>query len=98
SPWFSRNASDRSTLPAAISSTALTLSASHPCPPTIGRVNSTFYDYPFLAKRANPSANEADKEEFKASLLQEKQVATLESWLTHMMATSEITTNPKLIE
>ncbi|MDR9501494.1 MAG: SurA N-terminal domain-containing protein [Desulfurivibrionaceae bacterium] len=97
-PWFSRNAPDRSTLPAAISSTALTLSASHPCPATIGTDNSTFYAYRFLEKRTNPSASEADKEEFKASLLQEKQVATLESWLTHMMATSEITTNPKLIE
>lgn len=97
-PWFSRSSRDRSGLPDAISSAAFTLSAAQPYPEAIGVDGTTFYVYRFEDKQESRTATAQAKEAFRATLLQEKQMATLESWLNQMMKTGEITTNTKLIE
>jgi peptidyl-prolyl cis-trans isomerase D len=97
-PWFSRSSRDRSGLPDAISSAAFGLSEAQPYPEAIGVDGTTFYVYRFEGKQASRTATAQAKEAFRATLLQEKQMATLESWLNHMMKTGEITTNTKLIE
>ncbi len=98
SPWFSRAKLGISALPAAISSQGFTLSEAHPYPETIGVEGNSFYVYRFQEKQTTPSAGQTAKEAFIATLHQEKQLTTLESWLNHMMQTGEITTNPTLIE
>ncbi|PLX50433.1 MAG: hypothetical protein C0613_04205 [Desulfobulbaceae bacterium] len=97
-PWFSRSNLSRSGLPEAVSQEGLSLSSSAPYPENVGVSSDSFYVYRFVDKQESPPTNGKAKESFTASLLQEKQMATMESWLDHMMATSDITTNPKLIE
>ncbi len=98
SPWFSRNKSGLSKLPDAISNQGFTLTAANPYPESIGVDGSSFYVYRFQEKQASSTSSPSDKEQFTASLRQEKQMSTLESWLNHMMETGEITTNMTLIE
>jgi peptidyl-prolyl cis-trans isomerase D len=98
SPWFSRTKRGLSKLPDAISNTGFTLNEAKPYPETIGAEGNTFYVYRFQAKQASQSATPQAKQSFTATLSQEKQLATVESWLNYMMKTGEITTNPSLME
>lgn len=98
SPWFSRTKRGVSTLPDAISSQGLALSKATPYPEAVGIDGNAFYVYRFQEKRASESSNGQAKESFTASLRQEKQMATLESWLNYMMETGDITTNKQLLE
>ncbi len=97
SPWFSRTKRGLSTLPDSVSSQGLALNDTQPYPEAIGVEGDTFYVYRFQEKRASEASNGQAKEAFTKTLLQEKQMASLESWLNYMMETGEITTNKKLI-
>ncbi len=97
-PWFSRTNRGPSALPDNISSLGFTLSEAKPYPESISIDGSTFYVCRFQEKQAKTATTPQAKESFKTALLQEKQMATFESWLNYMMQTGVITTNPKLIE
>jgi peptidyl-prolyl cis-trans isomerase D len=93
SPWFSRQQSSGSTLPTNVTTAGLSLSADEKYPEEVLVDGDQFYVIGFAELKVNEATENGQSEAFKQELLQEKQMALLNSWLNHMRVNSKISIN-----
>lgn len=98
SPWFSRQQTGSSNLPANVTSAAFSLSAENKYPKEVIASNDSFYVIGLAEIKVTETNDDSQLEPFKKALLKEKQMALLDSWLEHMHANSKIRINKEFME
>lgn len=93
SPWFSRQQSGSSALPANVTTAAFSLSTDSKYPEEILANGDSFYVIGFSEIKVTEATDDSLATGFKNALLQEKQMGLLDSWLEHMKVNSKIKIN-----
>jgi peptidyl-prolyl cis-trans isomerase D len=97
SPWFSRQQSGSSALPANVTTAAFSLSPDNKYPAEILADGDSFYVIAFSEIKVTEATDDSLVTGFKNALLQEKQMGLLDSWLEHMNVKSKIKINKEFM-
>lgn len=90
--FFSRRTTGAAGLPEEIASTGLKLSAASPLPEAVAESGATLYVLRFKESRAaDDKGFAAEKEVLRETLLAEKQMRILDSWLSYLQGRAEVT-------